>query len=1180
MNFRLCRHCRRLTFLLLLCWPYMALAQSTLPVTIANNVLPATTLTDYSVRLDLNATNAPGFDFANNGDDIAVWNSDRTASLDFYVENVDPIGQTAIVWVRVPSVPTSPPDTEILFDYNLPIVTPLSNLTDTFTINGFKYHSQPYTGATPGPETRAAGEAEFNFDEVTSNTNYGCTNLTEINTDHSSAFTQNGDFGLSISTHFVVPADALYEFRFGSDFGHGGELYLDDVALESDWTSDVWWGLSFANPDVLVGSRFLSAGSHTLRALGYERCCDGRAELQYRYDSDGDGSLTDETFTRLTTTSPGLTLLAPSCPVATATIGPVTTVPVTLANFSSRKIGPTIKFKWKTADETFNAGFNLWGLIEENNGEEPSLVQLNRRLLRSRSFDSMAPQAYRKSTRVRRNWSAIKKVAISSVDINGKEDFFGPFDLNHEYGDEPQPIPINWGAVYAEYQSKMQSRGYTWNGHRWVKQRRPSSGGLDSKPAIMVGVDKTAVYKVSYQDLLAQGVDWQGVHIRDIAVTHNGEPIPRAIRTSRSRFFGPGSEVHFVGTAPDDGLSIYQSERFYTLKLDRQQARAIRPLRRSSSSSQTWHFESKTQKHDNQHVTFSPMESPWVMDFLFRTGNPITKDYQFELPKLATGVDGSLELRVGGVLNAPRQDFDGDGMLDKHHNFTILINGETVDVFGFSGQAGMVKTVRVPIRALKEGENVVSVRLEDSGYPFDAVVIDSVTLFYPVTSSANTSLNFSAKGEEFDGLAFTRKKRRGLLAYAYQENHNMMRLRIARGSKRNQYTVPFIASGSAHYFVGAASELSSPSSWRLLEPKKEIDLTPVEMLIISHPNFIGETLADYAQARQLQGTSAQIINTDDIAREFGPDIPLHIAIKRFLKHAASEIEYKHVLLVGGHTYDYLGRQHDQNINFIPSFYASVGNSRFTPSDQPFVDFDEDGFPEKSIGRWPIRLLSELTNITSKSLLWSSKSSSRQVSGHSFLLLSDTQREFDFAADVEAYFAAHENLKISSANRVFYDKVVAETNGSVDVNQQVRERIINEMSSGATWVVYNGHASPSAWSFSQMMSAADISKLKNHNQPVVITSLGCYTTYYEGITHNSLALQLLFSGTNGAAAIMGPAVIGSYEQQMRLANNIADEMIPDSTLGEAVLRGMNKLPVNARMVVQNWALLADPSLPSQ
>lgn len=330
---------------ILLLFSASVLGQSRLPITVSNTALPAATLTDYTVRVDINAANAPGFDFTNNGDDLIAWNGDTTAQLDFFVENVDSVAQTAIVWIRVPSVPPSPPDTQLFLDYNrADVLTPLSNLSNTFVNNGFKYHSQPHTSAAPGPETRAAGEAEFNFDEVTSNANYGCTNLTQINDDHSGVFTQNGDFALSISTQFIVPADALYEFRLGADFGSGGELYLDDLSLEADWTDDLWWALNFANADVLQGSRLLSAGSHTLRALGFERCCDGRAELQYRYDTNGNGSLADETFSLLTTASPGITLLAPSCPTAQVTLGPVTTVPVTLAKFSTSKIGPYLRF--------------------------------------------------------------------------------------------------------------------------------------------------------------------------------------------------------------------------------------------------------------------------------------------------------------------------------------------------------------------------------------------------------------------------------------------------------------------------------------------------------------------------------------------------------------------------------------------------------------------------------------------------------------------------------------------------------------------------------------------------------------------------------------------------------------------------------------------------------------------
>ncbi len=1159
------------------------LAQSRLPISISNNVLPVTTLTDYTVRLDINSTNAPGFDFSNNGDDLIAWNFDTTSQLDFYVESVDPVTSTAVIWVRVPSVPTSPPDTQIFLDYNrVDVMTPLSDAASTFVNAGLKYHSQPHVAADPDPATSAAAHSLFDFNTVTSNPNYGCTVLSELVDDHSTIFTQNGDFGLSISGQFIVPADALYEFRLGADFGLGGELTVDGTPLEEDWGNDLWWATNFANVDVLQGDRLLTAGSHTIRALGFERCCDGRAELEYRYDSDGDGLLSDETFQNLTAGSPGLTLLAPSCPVAQVTFGTITTVPVTLAKFQSFKAGPFLKLEWETADETFNVGFNIWTLEGD---QDESLRQLNDVLIRSASFDSIDVQSYQWSYYLDRE-SNLDRVVISSVDINGKQEFFGPFDLGEDYGEDFTPQPIDWQSVHNEFVGKMQARGFRWVNNRWRKKRFVSPDA----DRVQVGVKTSGVYRVTYEDLLATGVDWSNVKRADIAVSLNGKPIPRAIYAPKKRgnnksrrLFGPGSAIDFVGIEPSGDLSIYQDERFYQIHIDPNLVQKIRSVRRNSEDPQAWHYERQELNVDNQHVIFSPLQSPWVMDLMFRIAEPVSQVYDFTLPELIEGVEAKVKIELAGIANAPLQDFDNDGALDPHHAITVLVNGQAVATEVFEGQRARNISSSIPAGVLNSGVNQVEVRVEHTGYDFDVVVVDTVALSYPVSNRSTGALRFTDDGRHAQGIVFKPQPRKGLIAYAFRADHNLIRLKPVRAKElgRNQFTVPLVAGGESRYFIGHNSDLLMPSSVAVVNGGLGIFVSDVDLLIVSHPHFIGPDLERYSQERRLQGIENQIISTADIVSQYGSDIPLHEAIQLFLRSTGDSVEYDHVLLVGGHTFDYLNKQNTQSVNFIPTFYRPIGSSRFTPSDQPFIDFDGDGYPEKSIGRWPVRSLDQVKSIVDKSLLWANGETDRGAVGHNVLLLADKKREFDFGSDLDAHFATLKSVNINSAARVYIDQVLQDPLlANASVNEVVQKRVQDEIKNGATWTFYNGHGSPNAWSYSQMLTASKVSDLENEGSPMLITSLGCYTTYYESTTHNSLALQLMFSENNAAMAIHGPSVVGGYENQRELAELIASEMKAGQSVGRAIQLGMKRLPLNYRTAINNWALLGDPSLPVQ
>ena len=83
------------------------------------------------------------------------------------------------------------------------------------------------------------------------------------------AFESTIDFG-------VTAAQAgMWNFRTGVDFGYGGALFVDGVALGYN-THDMWWANSYgAGNGSLQGALDLAAGNHVLKIYGIEGCCDG-----------------------------------------------------------------------------------------------------------------------------------------------------------------------------------------------------------------------------------------------------------------------------------------------------------------------------------------------------------------------------------------------------------------------------------------------------------------------------------------------------------------------------------------------------------------------------------------------------------------------------------------------------------------------------------------------------------------------------------------------------------------------------------------------------------------------------------------------------------------------------------------------------------------------------------------
>ncbi|RSZ55556.1 PEP-CTERM sorting domain-containing protein [Massilia atriviolacea] len=103
------------------------------------------------------------------------------------------------------------------------------------------------------------------------------------NITHASLFGGSSNFALKSTINFgVTQATAgLWQFRAGVDFGYGGALFLNDVALDVN-SHDMWWAGQYNNASQYFNAAVnLGAGNHTLTIFGFEGCCDGGQQAQF-----------------------------------------------------------------------------------------------------------------------------------------------------------------------------------------------------------------------------------------------------------------------------------------------------------------------------------------------------------------------------------------------------------------------------------------------------------------------------------------------------------------------------------------------------------------------------------------------------------------------------------------------------------------------------------------------------------------------------------------------------------------------------------------------------------------------------------------------------------------------------------------------------------------------------------
>ena len=210
--------------------------------------------------------------------------------------------------------------------------------------------------------------------------------------------------------------------------------------------------------------------------------------------------------------------------------------PVTISSAKVSRVGRRAIFTWETAAETFNLGFNLWGETSEG------WVQLNNRLITGASTDSGETRSYRQTRRLsRQERREITQYGISSVDNTGYEEFYGPFSEGQAYGEEANNEPVDWTTTRNAFEESMRERGFTRVNNRWRRLSESAESFIEQRnlgidrTVFDINVESTGIHSISGAELIALNPSWNRIRLNRIALTLNGDAVPRHIVSSNRR---------------------------------------------------------------------------------------------------------------------------------------------------------------------------------------------------------------------------------------------------------------------------------------------------------------------------------------------------------------------------------------------------------------------------------------------------------------------------------------------------------------------------------------------------------------------------------------------------------------------------------------------------------------------
>ncbi len=877
-----------------------------------------------------------------------------------------------------------------------------------------------------------------------------------------------------------------------------------------------------------------------------------------------------------------------------------TTTPVTVSSVKTRQTSNRLIFDWQTSSEAFNLGFHVWGLIDDE------WQQLNNRLIAAKSIDSVTPSDYRRRIKLDELSGEVTQVGLSALSTSGQEDFYGPFEIGESYGDVSVPRKIDWAEQRKNYDAARKLAGYVRINNRWVKDTENRNNNnnrqLERYPDVVLSVEQSGVYRITHEELVAQGIDLTRMPIKKLAITNDGIAVPRIVNTDdNAKRFGSGSQIIFAASGPDQFEARYVDNERYRITLDSNKVidaslsnETVIDLSGDIASSE--HQQTVSFGERNAYLFALPGDDPWYDTALRAFGQTMVHSINVEVPETASlDLSSRLSLSLVGGFEFEPIDVDGDGVVEPLHHFKIYVNrAEFPDAVyeGFSNGLDAVQVQTSLNTQLVSGNNQIDIELiPDNGYQIDAMFLLNGALSY---SHANVfdgeSLSF-AVGTQLPVIEIFDKEQKLNSAYSFDGNGNFAKVMQQRfNDGKVLLASPANAALEVTPSLWLASERGylSPSAFRIDEVEvAELSLELIDYVVIADPSLIGEDLQRFVDVQSELGRVTKVVDVQDVYNQYSDGRILPNAVADYLAEQVETSGFKYVLLVGGHTYNYRGysiSDGEAPITMIPSFYREAEYiSKQIPTAVPFVDFDQDGFPDRAIGRWPVRDLVQLKNVVDKTLLWHAQGSHKD--NRSSLFIADAQdglNDFTSSSDFLTNKLGLPTDLWAVPNKVYLDEITTDDN--IPQNEKLttaRNALVDGVNQGPALTVFSGHGAPVTWGAQRVLNADIADGFTNTNAPSLMMPLACYTTYYETPNVKSLSEILLTDSDAGAVALTGAALLSSTLENQNFASAIlADMTIGGVDLGTAVLnrkQSMRGGGLGRTGMVFNWVTLGDPTL---
>jgi len=732
---------------------------------------------------------------------------------------------------------------------------------------------------------------------------------------------------------------------------------------------------------------------------------------------------------------------------------------------------------------------------------------------------------------------------------------------------------INYPGKIISTSGQQPKRSLTAENNPVLAPQQSHNRRFQPSDALRIDITQTGLYRITYEQLAAVGLQPQFVKPERLHLTHQGEEVALKVVAVDQETLQPGDFIEFYAQGIDN---VFTNTNVYWLNW-RNKASGKRIVQVNGQVTGEGEpvkvFYERLHLENNQKMWWDTPGAP-EQDYWFwnKLTAPDSQDYTLDIPSLSLAFPEAI-VRVGFQ----------EASYFQHHTI-IELNDITIGDEYWEKQSRYNQEMLVSTELFKPNHNKLTLRLPGDAAKNDSVYHNWIEVeYWRNLEAVNDQLTFTLQGNNQPlQVEINQLSEPNILIYEMTNPYQVeeiVNFLVEKNAKDYHATFTSLATADKTYYVLTEPQIQSPNriqpwqSNRLKNNKNGADY-----LLITSQELIA-AVEPLCQYRRSQGLRVKSVSVEAIYNEFNGGLSDPAAIKQFLKYAYENWVRPaptYIFLVGETHVNY--KETHKKANQVPTHLSPAAwDDTLIPDDNWYVSVDgEDFLPDMFIGRIPGKTPAEVSRLIEK-ILYFEKSTAKNP--HKVLLVADSETQFEELSETLDHY-----LPVGfNAAKVYvqeYLKNQPQTDQKAKITQATQD-IISSMNEGIMLSNYIGHGVMNKWSGAKgLFEPTDVQQLTNQAHLIFAIMLSCINGYFVDPDNYSLAEEFLLAPA-GAIGAFAPSKISYFWEDSILAKEIF------STIFDKENRILGAITTQAKLaaykqgvsadVIQKFTLFGDPAV---